>query len=72
MFSSYGVIVYVMVPAAIINGNVGFAFTILQIIMVSVMLGLVLILQFLIAPLSHFLLESKYYIYKLFGSSKGS
>jgi hypothetical protein len=43
----------------------------MMIIFMSVMAGLIMILQFLIAPLSHFLLEMKYYIYKLFGSKKG-
>ena len=64
--------VYILVPQALINGEVGFALLILATIFLSATGGTIMVLQFLIEPLSHYLLELKYGLQRLCGSRRGS
>ncbi len=44
IFSIYGVVIYVLVPQAIINKEIGFAMMILETIVISAMAGTIMVL----------------------------
>ena len=62
LFSTYGIVVYVLIPQAMIDQHIGLATWLLLLLRLSCTIGTILIVRYGIHPLSIYLLETYYFL----------